>query len=29
MGKAAGDTVVLQADAGEERWEILEIKPAI
>jgi transcription elongation factor GreA len=29
MGKAVGDTVVLQADAGEERWEILEVKPAI
>jgi transcription elongation factor GreA len=29
MGKAVGGTVVLRADAGEERWEILEIKPAI
>jgi len=29
MGKAVGDTVVLQADAGEERWKILEVKPAI
>ncbi|MCX5675706.1 MAG: GreA/GreB family elongation factor [Planctomycetota bacterium] len=28
MGKAVGDTVVLQADAGEERWEILEVNPA-
>ncbi|MBE3099584.1 MAG: GreA/GreB family elongation factor [Planctomycetes bacterium] len=29
MGKAVGDTVVLQAEAGEERWEILEVGPAI
>ena len=29
MGKAVGGTVVLRTDAGEERWEILEIKPAI
>jgi transcription elongation GreA/GreB family factor len=29
MGKAVGETVVLRTDAGEERWEVLEIKPAI
>jgi len=28
MGKAPGDTVVLEAEAGQERWEILEVKPA-
>jgi transcription elongation factor GreA len=29
MGKAVGETVVLRTESGEERWEVLEIKPAI
>ena len=29
MGKAVGETVVLRTDAGEEQWEVLEIKSAI
>jgi len=29
MGKAVGETVVLRSDAGEERWEILEVRPAL
>jgi len=29
MGRAAGDTVVLKTDAGERRWEIIEIGPAL
>jgi transcription elongation GreA/GreB family factor len=29
MGKRVGETVVLRTDSGEERWEVLEIKPAI
>jgi len=29
LGKAVGETVTLRMESGEERWEILEVKPAI
>jgi transcription elongation GreA/GreB family factor len=29
MGKAAGETVTLRTDSGEERWEVLEVRPAL